>query len=125
MTINNYNMGDSHIQTIYVMDHLFLLNYNSQWCSIFLTLTVYNVNNLFVIYFHRSSGTRVYVGFYSHLADTVKEAAVKVLPTDGNKTKACTERKNEAQLLALEIEHINIAAFRVRLYIYIYFSLLI
>ncbi|KAI0235547.1 hypothetical protein LSAT2_013929 [Lamellibrachia satsuma] len=54
-----------------------------------------------------SSGTRVYVGFYSRLGKTVEEAAVKVVPTDGNKAKALTERNNEAKIL-LTKRHINI-----------------
>ncbi|KAI0221409.1 hypothetical protein LSAT2_027246, partial [Lamellibrachia satsuma] len=58
-----------------------------------------------------SSGTRVYVGFYNRLINTIEEAAVKVVPTDGNKAKACKERRNEAKLLVLKIKHINIAAF--------------
>ena len=80
----------------------------------FLTLTVYNVDNLIVIYFHRSSGTFVYVGFVCE-ASTVEEVAVKVVPLDGNKAKAFTERENEAYIL-VRIDHINITAYCVRLY---------
>ena len=81
--------------------------------NVFLTLIVYNVNNLIVIYFYRSSGTRVYVGFNSPLVNTVEEAAVKVLPTDGNKKKALKERNNETKIL-VRISHINIVAYYVR-----------
>ena len=63
-----------------------------------------------MVYFHRSSETPVYLGFYSRLEKTVEEVAVKVVPTDGNKAKAC----REANVL-VKINHINIAAFKVRL----------
>ncbi|KAI0225018.1 hypothetical protein LSAT2_023991, partial [Lamellibrachia satsuma] len=54
-----------------------------------------------------SSETPVYLGFYSRLEKTVEEVAVKVVPTDGNKAKAC----REANVL-VKINHINIAAFK-------------
>ena len=78
----------------------------------FLTLAVYNVNNLIVTYFHRSCGIRVYVGFYSNLANYVEEVAVKVVPLDGNQAKAFAER--EANIL-VKLNHINLAAYCVRL----------
>ena len=67
-----------------------------------------------MIDFHRSSGTRVYLGFINPTVKTVREVAIK--DTDGNKKKACIERENEENIL-VRIKHINIVAYYVRLYI--------
>ena len=72
---------------------------------------------MIVIYFHRTSGTHVYVGFYNHgVEDTGVEAAVKTVPTDAVKARA--ERHNERKML-VHLKHNNIAVFHVRLYIFL------